>query len=135
MPDFINQFGGLVGVASLLVSAFIYLYSMGRRGRQDILRQDNVDLMASNTELRAQNSGYRSTIESNAETIRTLREIATQTPAVTKLLDVVSMQQSQTSTQHVQVIEKLTDLTGEISNLAAQFFGVAKAINKRSEEG
>ena len=127
MPDIINQFGALIGVGTLLVGGFVYLYSTAKRGRQDVIRQDNADLRASNQEMRSQQAGYMATIKANTETIDRLREIATQTPAVTKLIDMNNKQQELTNKQHNEVIRGLTELTMKIGELA-------EAINSSHKE-
>lgn len=129
MGDFINNFGGFLGLGTLIVLALVYLYSTAKHGRQDIVRQDNTDLRASNQEMRTQKIGDEATIKEQRESINHLREIATQTPAVTKLIEMNTKMQQQTNDQHIQVIQGLSDLTGQISNLATEFSLLAKAIS------
>lgn len=129
MGDFINNFGGFLGLGTLIVLALVYLYSTAKHGRQDIVRQDNTDLRASNQEMRTQKIGDEATIKEQRESINHLREIATQTPAVTKLIEMNTSMQKQTNDQHIQVIQGLSDLTGQISNLATEFSMLAKAIS------
>jgi septation ring formation regulator EzrA len=74
-------------------------------------------------------------MKEQAESIRNLRDIATQTPAVTRLIDMISQQQTQNSKQHTQVISELSKLTGKISDLAGQFGELAKALNKSNKKG
>lgn len=123
--EVINQFGIIIGVGSLAVSGFVYLYSTAKRGRTDILRQDNADLRASNEGLRSEKASQASVIAELREQNRQLRDIATQTPAVTQLIDMIKGQQEQIGKQHVQVMTGFTKLTGELSVLA-------RAINKSS---
>lgn len=125
----VNEFGAFLGIGSLLVIGFVYLYSTAKHGRQDIVRQDNTDLRASNQEMRTQKIGDEATIKEQRESINHLREIATQTPAVTKLIEMNTNMNKQASEQHSQVIGALSDLTGQISNLATEFSRLAKAIN------
>lgn len=133
--ELVNQFGAILGIGTLLVSGFIYLYSTAKRGRQDIIRQDNADLRASNQEMRTQKAALDAIIIENRETIRQLRDIATQTPAVTKLIEMHSKTQEQTSRQHGETIKELSKLTGQISHLATEFASLAKAIKRDYERG
>lgn len=116
--EVINQFGVVIGIGSLVVTAFVYLYSTAKRGRQDVVRQDNADLRASNDTLRAEKTGLESTVRELREQNRQLRDIATQTPAVTQLIDMIKSQQGQLGEQHLQVMTGFTKLTGELSALA-----------------
>ncbi len=127
--QFINQFGAILAVLVAVVGGFVYLYSTAKRGRQDIIRQDNADLRASNQEMRTQKAVADTTIKEQGDTIRKLQDIATQTPAVTKLIEMNAKQQGQLNQQHQQVIKSLSDLTGQISTLATEFSTLAKAIN------
>lgn len=127
--QFINQFGAILAVLVAVVGGFVYLYSTAKRGRQDIIRQDNADLRASNQEMRTQKAVADTTIKEQGDTIRKLQDIATQTPAVTKLIEMNTKQQGQLNQQHQQVIKSLSDLTGQISTLATEFSTLAKAIN------
>lgn len=129
MGDIVNQFGAIIGIGGLVIVAFVYLYSTAKRGRQDVVRQDNADLRASNQEMRTKKAGDEATIHEQIETIRKLQDIATQTPAVTKLIEMNTKQQDQLNIQHQQVITELSKLTGQISSLASEFSGLAKAIN------
>lgn len=126
--ELINKFGAFIGIGGLLVLGFVYLYSTAKRGRQDIIRQDNADLRASNQEMRTLKAGADATIKEQVETIRKLQDIATQTPAVTKLIEMNTKQQDQLNKQHQQVIQSLSDLTTQMSGLATEFSGLAKAI-------
>jgi chromosome segregation ATPase len=126
---------GWIVIAGLVVVAFIYLFSTGKRGRDDIIRQDNADLRASNQELRNQRAVDEATLKEQREMIHQLRDIATQTPAVTKLIEMNNRQSKQTAEQHQQVITELSKLTGQISNLAAEFGRMAKAINQSYNNG
>ena len=127
--DWINKFGAFLALATLLLLALVYLYSVAKKGRADIVRQDNVDLRASNSELRTEKVGLEATVKEQQESIRYLKDVATQTPAVTKLIDMIAKQQSQNADQHTQVIGELSKLTGKISDLAGQFGVLAKALN------
>lgn len=131
----LNTFGGIMAVATLVILAFVYLYSTAKKGRQDIIRQDNADLRASNQEFRTQKAGDEATINEQREAIHHLRDIATQTPAVTKLIEMNTKQQRETNQQHSQVITELSKLTGQISQLAGQFSELAKAINAANNKG
>lgn len=128
MGEWINQFGAFIGIGTLVILALVYLYSTAKHGRQDIVRQDNIDLRASNQEMRTQKVGDEATIKEQRESIAHLREIATQTPAVTKLIEMNTRMNKQASDQHAQVIGALSDLTGQISALATEFSHLAKAI-------
>lgn len=132
--ELVNQFGAIIGIATILLTAFVYLFTTAKKGRQDIVRQDNADLRASNQEMRTERAGMEATITENRETIRQLRDIATQTPAVTKLLDMIGTQQQQSSEQHTEVIQQLSKLTGKISDLAGQFGTLAKALNDANKK-
>lgn len=129
MADFLNQYGAFLAIASLLLSGFVYLYSIGKRNRQDIVRQDNIDLRASNQEMRTEKAATDATLKEQQESIRYLKDVATQTPAVTKLIDMIGNQQAQNAKQHTQVISELSKLTGKISDLAGQFGTLAQALN------
>lgn len=131
--DLINQFGAVVGISALVLGGAVYLWSTARRGRQDILRQDNADLRASNQEMRTERAGLEATVQENRETIRQLRDIATQTPAVTKLIEMNTRQQKQINEQHSEVINGLTHLTSELSKLVTEFSVLSKAINDSNQ--
>lgn len=127
----LNHFGAIVGFAALILGALIYLYSTAKQGRQDIIRQDNKDLRESNQEMRIEKSGLEAAATENRETIKQLRDIATQTPAVTKLIGVIETQQKQAAEQHSQVLAELSKVTSSFGSLAKEFSGLAKAINNR----
>lgn len=129
--EFINQFGAIIGIATLLIGGFVYLYSTAKRGRQDIIRQDNADLRASNQEMRTEKAINETTIKEQHETIRKLQDIATQTPAVTKLIEMNTIQQRQLNDQHKQVITEISKLTSELGRLANEFSKMAKALNAK----
>lgn len=128
--DTLSKWGGIITLAGLLVVGFVYLYSTAKRGRQDILRQDNADLRASNSELRNEKTGHEATIDQQKEAIHNLRDIATQTPAVTKLIEM-------NTKQHREVVQALTNLTGQLSNLVIEFSTLSKSINdeRKSRNG
>lgn len=132
MEKLINRFGAILGVATLVVLGLVYLYSVTKKGRQDIIRQDNADLRASNQEMRTEKAANDAKIQEQQESIRYLKDVATQTPAVTKLLDMIAVQQAQSAKQHTQVISELSKLTGKISDLAGQFGTLAKSINEQN---
>lgn len=127
----INQFGAVLGIGTLVILALVYLYSTARHGRQDIVRQDNKDLRESNQEMRTQKVGDEATIKEQRESIAHLREIATQTPAVTRLIEANTKMQKQTNEQHAQVITELSNLTGQISHLAGEFSKMVTALNQQ----
>lgn len=129
----LGQFGAVITIGGLLVLAFVYLYSTAKKGRQDIIRQDNADLRASNQEMRTEKAGLEATIKETREQNHQLRDIATQTPAVTKLIQMNTKQQEQINKQHTEVIAGLTKLTSELSNLVTEFAVLSKAINKSNE--
>lgn len=116
--EFMNQFGAIFGVSVVVAGGIISFIGIGKRNRQDIVRQDNADLRASNQEMRTEKAGMEATINESREQIRQLRDIATQTPAVTQLIDLIKQQQELSSTQHTDVMGGLTDLTAKISDLA-----------------
>ncbi len=130
----LNQLWGFIAIAGVVIVGFVYLYSVGKRGRADIIRQDNVDLRASNQEMRTEKVGLEATIKEQQESIRYLKDVATQTPAVTKLLDMIGAQQTQNSQQHTEVISELSKLTGQISKLAGQFGTLAAALNESTKK-
>ena|ERR1044072_3175024 len=134
MTDVFNQFGVIISIAALVVVAFVYLYSTAKRGRQDIIRQDNADLRASNQEMRTEKAANEAKMQEQQESIRYLKDVATQTPAVTKLIDMIGLQQQQNAKQHTQVISELSKLTGKISDLAGQFGTLAQALNDANKK-
>ncbi len=73
--QFINQFGGIIGILALMVGAGVYLFGTAKRGQQDIIRQDNTDLRSSNQEMRTEKAGLEATIKENRDTIKQLRDI------------------------------------------------------------
>ncbi len=127
--EWINTFGAVIGAATLVIGGIIALLGYGKRNRADIIRQDNADLRASNQEMRTEKAAQDAKISEQQESIRYLKDVATQTPAVTKLLDMIGQQQKQSSKQHTEVISELSKLTGKISDLAGQFGTLAKALN------
>lgn len=124
----INQLGAVVGFMALLIGAIVYLYGTAKKGKQDILRQDNKDLTNSNILLRSEKTANEATIASQAEALKNLRDIATQTPAVERLIELITKQQTIASEQHTKVIQELSSLTSKISDLA-------KAISKNTVKG
>lgn len=115
-----------MGIATGVIVGAVFLYSVGKRGRQDILRQDNADLRASNQEMRTEKVGLESTIKEVRAQNNQYREIATQTPAVTQLIDLIKEQQKLSSIQHTEVTSGLTKLTGEITKLARSIDATVK---------
>lgn len=128
MIEIINRVGAIVGLLALLTGAIVYIYGTGKQKRQDILRQDNDDLTKSNTLLRSEKLANDATIEAQQAALKNLRDIATQTPAVERLIELITKQQTVASEQHTKVIQELSSLTGKISELA-------KAINKSRSGG
>lgn len=118
--EHIPQLYYLLGATTMLTLAGVYLYSTAKRGRGDIVRQDNADLRASNQELRTERAGYIATITQQTDTIKNLREVATQTPAVTQLLDLTSKQQQTTNKQHSDVIQQLSELAKQMSKMTTE---------------
>lgn len=116
----------------LVVGAAVYIYGTTKRGRTDIVRADNADLRSSNQELRTEKAGYLATIVQQTDTIKNLREVATQTPAVTKLLELTAQQQKITNTQHSDVIKQLSDLTKQMAKMTESFSNVAKELGKNT---
>lgn len=117
--DTINKYGAALGIISLLLGALVYLFTTVKRGRQDIVRTDNADLRASNQELRNEKAGFIATITQQTDTIKNLREVATQTPAVTQLLELSSKQQVITQKQHSEVMTQLSHVAKEMSKMTA----------------
>lgn len=128
--ELINKFGAVLAIATLLVSGLVYLYSAVKRGRQDIVRQDNADLRSSNQELRNEKAGHIATITQQTDTIKNLREVATQTPAVTQLLEITGKQQVVTNQQHQDVIKQLSELAKQMSKMTTEFGHIATALGK-----
>lgn len=116
--EFLKDFSVWIGAVSLLLSGFVYLYSAVKKGRADIIRQENDDLYKSNQEMRTQKASLEATVAENRTTIKDLRDIATQTPAVTALIDTINIQQKQAAEQHTQVLLELSKLTSKIGDLA-----------------
>ena len=133
--EILNKFGAVIGIATMILLGFIYLYSVGKKGRADVIRQDNDDLRKSNQEMRTEKAASEAKLQEQQESIRYLKDVATQTPAVTKLIDMIGQQQGANAKQHTQVISELSKLTGKISELAGQFGTLAEALNKKNEEG
>ncbi len=133
--EWFGDYGAILGLLTLMVLGGVYLFSVAKKGRADIIRQDNIDLRSSNQELRAEKAGHLATITQQADTIKNLREVATQTPAVTQLLELTSKQQSITNQQHSDVIKQLSDLTKQMSKMTTEFSHVAAAmtINTKSQ--
>lgn len=136
MIEWLQNFGTLLALLGVLASTGVYLYTISKRGRADVVRQDNVDLRASNQELRQNQAGHLATITSQADTIKNLREVATQTPEVKALLAATAKQQVIINTQHTDVIAKLSDLAEAISNMTAEFSKVvqAMAVNTKAQD-
>jgi methyl-accepting chemotaxis protein len=122
----LNQYGVILAILALIIGAGVYLYGTAKKGRRDYLRADNVDLNNSNNLLREKVEGLEESIKTLTATVLSLRDVATQTPAVTQLLE-------QTANQHAQVITQLADLTKEISKLTREFSHVAQAITANSK--
>lgn len=114
----------------------VYLYGTAKRGKADIVRQDNADLRASNQELRQNQAGHLATITQQADTIKNLREVATQTPEVKQLLAATARQQQVINKQHTDVIAKLADLAEAISKMTTEFSKVAAnlTVNSKSQD-
>lgn len=132
MIDFLTNFGTLLAVLTILTTIGVYLYGTSKKSRADIIRQDNADLRASNNELRTEKAGYVATITQQTDTIKNLREVATQTPQVTQLLELTGKQQITINKQHADVIHQLSELAKEISKMTAEFSHVAKAMQKNT---
>jgi hypothetical protein len=130
--NLVNDYGAILTILTLFTGAAVYLYSTSKRGRVDIVRQDNADLRSSNQELRTEKAGYVATITQQTDTIKNLRDVATQTPAVTKLLELTAYQQKITNKQHIDVIKQLSDLTIQMSKMTESFSVVAQALGKNS---
>lgn len=131
MIDWLKDFGAILAVLGVLVTTGVYLFTTAKRGRSDIVRQDNADLRASNQELRTEKAGYVATITQQTDTIKNLREVATQTPAVTQLIELTTKQQQITNKQHSDVIKQLSDLAKQMSKMTTEFSHIAEAISKQ----
>jgi septal ring factor EnvC (AmiA/AmiB activator) len=116
--EILNKVGGAIGIVTLFLAAAVYLYSTARKGRADIVRQDNTDLRQSNQEIRTERATLEERVKNQDDQIRTLKELAVQTPAVTKLIEMNSVQQKQASEHHTQVIEEMGKMTVQIGALA-----------------
>lgn len=132
MIEWIKDFGAILVVLGALVTVGVFLYGTAKKGRADVIRQDNADLRASNQELRQNQAGHLATITSQADTIKNLREVATQTPEVKALLASTAKQQAIINQQHTDVIAKLADLAEAISNMTAEFSKVAANLTVNS---
>lgn len=121
--ELLNKVGAATGLITLFLAAAVYLYSTARRGRADIVRQDNTDLRQSNQELRTERATLEERAKNQDDQVRTLKELATQTPAVTKLIEMNNKQQKQSNDHHTQVI-------GEMSKMTVQIGVLASAISK-----
>lgn len=130
--EFLKQIGPILAILTPIIFVAVYGFSAVKKGKNDIVRQDNADLRASNTELRTEKAGHLATITSQADTIKNLREVATQTPEVKALLKATAEQQILINKQHTDVIAKLSDLATEISKMTAEFSKVATAMGKNT---
>lgn len=128
--NILNQYGAILAILALVLGAGIYLFGTAKRGRVDIVRQDNADLRGSNQELRNEKAGHIATITQQTDTIKNLRDVATQTPAVSRLLELTSKQQAITTQQHSDVIKELSNLAKQMSKMTTEFGHVAASINK-----
>lgn len=133
--DTLNNYGAILAILTLVLGAGIYLYGTAKRGRADIIRQDNADLRASNQELRQEKAGLLATTTQQADTIKNLREVATQTPAVTQLLEMTNRQQQITNKQHSDVIKEISNLAKRMAEMTTEFSKVAQAmaVNTKSQ--
>lgn len=123
ITDVISQASSVIGLAVLIGAAGVVLWSSVRKGKSDVVRQDNQDLRASNTDKDKTIDNNNATIQAQEGMIKTLKEVATQTPAVTKLIDIIASQNAQSANQHTEVIKQLSSVAKELGN-------VAKAIKK-----
>lgn len=119
----VSQASSVIGLAVLIGAAGVVLWSSVRKGKSDVVRQDNQDLRASNADKDKTIDSNAATIKAQEGMIATLKEVATQTPAVTKLIDIIATQNSQSANQHTEVIKQLSSVAKELGN-------VAKAIKK-----
>lgn len=136
MIDWLQNFGTLLAVIGVVATAGVYLFTVSKRGRADIVRQDNSDLRSSNQELRVEKAGNDARIAEQVGIIKNLREVATQTPEVRQLIAATAEQQKLINQQHSDVIAKLSDLTEAIANMTAEFSKVvqAMALNTKAQE-
>lgn len=123
-----KDFGAMLALFGTLTTIGVFLYGTAKKGKSDIIRQDNDDLRKSNQELRQNQAGHLATITQQADTIKNLREVATQTPEVKALLAATAKQQQVINQQHTDVIAKLADLAEAISNMTAEFSRVVQAM-------
>ncbi len=130
--NILNQYGAILAIFTLVISAAVYLYGTAKKGRRDYLRSDNLDLSNSNNLLRQKIEGLETNVKTQSETIINLRDVATQTPEVKQLLKTSAEQQVLTARQHGEVITQLTELTKEMAKLTREFSHVATAISKNS---
>lgn len=121
--------GSILAVLGYVIGAvgfLVYLLGTIKKGKNDILRQDNDDLTKSNNLLRSEKIANDAIIKEQAKTIGGLQGIATQTPAVERLIEMITSQQRTQTAQHTEVIKGLTSLTGKISDLAKAIDGSHK---------
>jgi hypothetical protein len=115
--DFLNQYGTILVIIGLVLGAAIYIYGSFKKGKSDIVRQDNADLRASLQDKVSKIAAFEATIISQTDTIKNLREVATQTPEVKELISLTLKQQQVINKQHADVIKQLSDLTKGIANM------------------
>lgn len=120
----------IVGYAMGAVGALVYLLGTIKKGKNDVLRQDNDDLTKSNTLLRQDKQNQEQIIATQKEMINGLKDVATQTPAVNRLIElIISQQKVQADQQKVQT-EQHTKVIDKLSTLGTNIASLAKAINK-----
>lgn len=131
--ELINNFGALLAIITLFLGAAVYLYGTVKRGRADIVRQDNVDLRASNQDKSSKLAGLQATVEAQQREIKNLQNVATQTPAVTQLIEITTKQQALTNKQHGEVIKQLSELAKQMSKMTTEFSHIATAMVQATE--
>lgn len=136
MIDWLQNFGTLLAVLGALASVAIYLYGTSKKNRSDIVRQDNADLRASNQDKSTRLAALEATVTSQNDTIKNLREVATQTPAVTQLIDATTKQQALINKQHGDVIREISNLAKRMADMTTEFGKVAQAmtVNTKAQE-
>lgn len=112
------------------------MFGTAKRGRADIVRQDNADLRASNQDKVSKIAGLEATVAGQTKQIADLQSVATQTPEVKALLAATAKQQQIINKQHADVIGKLSDLAEAISNMTAEFSKVVQAmgVNTKAQD-
>jgi len=126
--ELLNQYAVALTILGLVIGAAVYLYGTVKKGRSDIIRQDNADLRASNQDKSNRIASLEATVVSQVDTIKNLREVATQTPDVKQLIKATTEQQNVSHKQHAEVVKQLASLAKEISKMTTKFADIAAAM-------